>query len=267
MIIDFHTHTYPEKIRIKAVSSMNSAKSNSMFSDGSIDGLLKNMDDAGFDIAVSLGLASAKSQTSVNDYAISINSGRIVAFGSVHPDAPAVFEELHRLKEAGIKGLKFHPDFQGIIVDEDRMLKIYEKASSMGFISVFHTGKYLNTTSLYSATPEIMSHILDAFSAPVIAAHMGGNLMYSDSEKYLVGKNIFFDTSNSHRNLMTHEQLKRMVYDHGHDKILFSTDSPWNSLSSERDYILSAGFEKEISDAIFFKNAQRILKLGEISNR
>ena len=57
-------------------------------------------------------------------------------------------------------------------------------------------------------------------------AHMGGNEMWDDVERYLVGQNVYFDTGVI-LNTMPQEQFLRIVHMHGADRILFGTDSPW----------------------------------------
>ena len=61
-------------------------------------------------------------------------------FGSVHPSHPDALKELERIHALGIKGIKFHPDYQYFFVDEERMFPIYEKCGKLGLIVVFHAG-------------------------------------------------------------------------------------------------------------------------------
>ena len=49
-----------------------------------------------------------------------------------------------------------------------------------------------------SSSPVRLAHVLDKFpDLVIIAAHFGGYMMWEDSRKYLVGRNIFMDTSSS----------------------------------------------------------------------
>lgn len=143
MIIDFHTHVFPDKVAAKALPKL-AAGSGGMepVYDATVDGLESFLSKNGIGKAVALNISTnTHQQKSVNDFAVSLlKSDRIIPFGSVHPDSPDVFDELERLKAAGIKGIKLHPDYQGFFVDEKRMLPIYKKISELGFITVFHAG-------------------------------------------------------------------------------------------------------------------------------
>ena len=149
MIIDFHTHVFPDKVAAKALPKL-AAGSGGMepVYDATVDGLESFLSKNGIDKAVALNISTnTHQQKSVNDFAVSLlKSDRIIPFGSVHPDSPDVFDELERLKAAGIKGIKLHPDYQGFFVDEKRMLPIYKKISEL---DIFCGKKFM----MFSAAP------------------------------------------------------------------------------------------------------------------
>ena len=60
----------------------------------------------------------------------------------------------------------------------------------------------------------------------LVLAHMGGNASWSEVEERLVGRNVYFDTGVI-LDRMPQEQFLRMVREHGADRIVFGTDSPW----------------------------------------
>ena len=89
MLIDFHTHCFPDKIAERAIAKLSyvsgGIKPNT---DGTLCGLLSSMDAQSVDTSVVLNIATnAHQQKSVNDFAASIKSDRIVPFGSVFPEA------------------------------------------------------------------------------------------------------------------------------------------------------------------------------------
>ena len=49
--------------------------------------------------------------------------------------------EVLSMKEAGIKGIKFHPEYQHFYADEERMKPIYRKISQLGLLTLFHAGQ------------------------------------------------------------------------------------------------------------------------------
>ena len=79
-------------------------------------------------------------------------------------------------------------------------------------------------------------------------------------EKYLVGSNVYLDTSMGFEYYPT-EQFLRIVKNHGADKILFGSDSPWSRADNEIKTIKSLPLSDNEKDLILYKNAQRILNL------
>jgi predicted TIM-barrel fold metal-dependent hydrolase len=94
----------------------------------------------------------------------------------------------------------------------------------------------------------------------IIAAHFGGHAQWDDVEKYLVGKNIYLDTSMGFE-YYTHEQFLRIINAHGAEKILFASDSPWSNAESEIKHIKSLPITETDKQNILGLNAKRILKL------
>ena len=114
MIIDFHTHCFADSVYKKAMEVITKLAGGIIPSiDGSISGLLKSMDENNIDISVVHSIATKAKQTDIiNDWVISIQSEKIIPFGTIHPDYKKWESEIDRLKKNGIKGVKFHPDYQ-----------------------------------------------------------------------------------------------------------------------------------------------------------
>jgi len=132
----------------------------------------------------------------VNNFANEINNEKnIFAFGSVHPNADNVFEELERIKAMGLKGVKFHPEYQEFYVDDEKMKPIYKKISELGLITVFHSGYDFGYAPPYHCMPDNILNALKWFDSPVIMAHWGGVCCGEEVIKKLCGKDIWFDLS------------------------------------------------------------------------
>ena len=182
MKIDFHTHIFPDKIASRAIETL-SYKSGGLEPsyDGTAEGLKKRMEKENVDISVVLSIATnAHQMHSVNDFAASVNNGKIIAFGSVYPEAPDCIEELGRIKKLGLKGVKFHPEYQDFNVDEEKMRPIYEEISRLGLITVFHSGADLGYSAPYHCPPERAVKALKMFTSPVVFAHWGGWLFWKE---------------------------------------------------------------------------------------
>ena len=264
MIIDFHTHCFPEKIAAKAIEILRKRSGITRpFHDGTADGLLSLQKTDGVDCSVVLNIATnPHQQESVNNFAISLKNVKgIIPFGSVHPDSPDALDELERLKENGIKGVKLHPDYQGFFVDEEKMLPIYEKLGKLGLITLFHCGFDIGYPEPVHCTAKALASVLPAFGdAPVVAAHFGGIWSLPETREHLMGKNIYFDTAYCY-GTVTPRYAKEFIDIHGADKILFGSDSPWNAPHQDIELIKCFGLSENEEKAVLGGNAQRLLGL------
>lgn len=264
MIIDFHTHCFPDKIAERAIEQLKK-KSGVMAPchNGTVASLLESQKRDCVDFSVVLNIATnPHQQASVNNFAISLKEiDGIIPFGSVHPESPDALGELERLKENGIKGVKLHPDYQNFFADEDRMLPIYEKIGSLGMITVFHCGVDIGYPKPVHCTPEMLSHVLDSFGgAPVVAAHFGGCGAWEETEKYLCGKNVYLDTAYC-CGMLPPSIADELIAIHGADKILFASDAPWNSAAQDIGLVECLNLSEDDKKAVLGGNAQRLLKI------
>ena len=75
-----------------------------------------------------------------------------------------------------------------------------------------------------------------------------------------VGQNVYFDLSFC-LNLIEKDQLLRIIENHGSDRILYATDSPWAGQKETADFIRSLPLHKDDLDNILYKNAMRLLQM------
>lgn len=262
MLIDFHTHCFPEKIAARAVEKLSFASGGLInYTDGTADGLKRAMAEEGVTSSVVLNIATnAHQMKSVNDFAASINDRKaIFAFGSVHPDAPDAMDELLRICELGLSGVKLHPEYQGFFIDDEKMFPIYEKISDLGLITVFHMGADYGYGGVCHCTPAALTAALSHFSAPVVAAHWGGLSMWEEVLGHLAGqKNLFIDTSFGYGQLPRESAIK-IIEKHGIENMLFATDSPWHTPSLEKRFIATLGLSEGEKELVYHENAERLL--------
>lgn len=261
MIIDFHTHCFPEKIAAKAIEKLSFVSGGMLpYTDGTVEGLKNSMQNGGVDISVVLSIATnAGQQKNVNDFAASVNNLKeIVAFGSVFPDAPDALFELERIKDLGLKGIKLHPDYQGFDVDDEKMRPIYKKIAELGLITVFHAGVDYGFAPPYGATPEKMQRALRYFESPVIAAHWGGVGCWDGVLELLCGSDIYFDTSFG-CGQMPKYYAEKILEKHGTDKLIFGTDTPWHTPEMELSLLKTLGLSETEMNKITHGNAKKML--------
>ncbi len=263
MLIDFHTHGFPEKIAQKAINKLSFASGGlNPHTDGTMDGLKLSMNKNLVDISVVLSIAtSAEQQKNVNDFAAFINNKNdIFSFGSVYPGADNALDELERIKELGLKGVKLHPDYQGFSVDDPTFKPLYKKISSLGLITVFHAGFDFGFPPPYGATPEKLAKALINFDSPVVAAHWGGLSCGEGVLKYLAGSDIYFDTSFGYGTMPRYTAMK-IIEKHGAEKILFGTDTPWHTPKMELRLLNTLNLTDAEMDLITHENAIKLLNI------
>ena len=263
MLIDFHTHAFPEKIAARAIAKLaHSAGGLQPQTDGTLASLKEEMAKDGVSMAVVHSIATNPGQqTKVNDYAIEMDRDpAIIAFGSVHPDAPNALEELERLKEAGIRGIKLHPEYQQFYADDEKMKPIYRKISQLGLITLFHAGQDYGFPAPYHGMPHQIRTALGWFDSPVVAAHWGGMGCGSDVLAQLCGEHIYFDLSMGYFAMPKH-MAQSIIDAHGCGKLLFGSDMPWHRPAWELRLLDSLDISMEDKEKIFCQNAMRLLNL------
>jgi predicted TIM-barrel fold metal-dependent hydrolase len=262
MIIDVHTHCFPDELAEKAIPILSEKADIPAFVDGTIKQLKQSMTDSGVDISVLQPIATKPSQTTgVNRWAVSVQDSSIISFGTIHPEFSDWKNEIKWLVEAGVKGVKFHPEYQDFYVDQPEVFPIYEALFDAGLIVLFHAGVDLGYTEPFRCTPDRLSKVLDAFPGGiVIAAHMGGYMYWDKVEQYLLGRNIYLDTAYCFEALAD-GGMEKLINAHGVEKVLFATDSPWKD---QTDYVAKCkalNLSREEIDAILGGNAKHLLGL------
>ncbi len=264
MVIDFHTHAFPTKIAERAIEKLSFASGGLLpQTKGTLESLKDEMKKDGVDISVVLGIATNPGQQhNVNDFAAEINKdSSIVAFGSVHPDAPDALDELDRIKSLGLKGIKLHPEYQEFFVDDERMRPIYQKASKLGLITLFHAGHDYGYNEPFHCMPERLERALRWFDAPVVAAHWGGAGCGKQVIEHLCGKDVWFDLSFGYGN-MPKSFAQEIMDKHTSDRILFGSDMPWHRASWEMRLIETLDLSDTDREKIYYKNAAKLLDIN-----
>lgn len=263
MLIDFHTHAFPEKIAVRAIQKLaHDAGGLTPQTDGTLGSLKAQMDRDGVDISVVHSIATnPKQQTNVNNFAMEIDRDpAFVAFGSVHPDAPDALSELERIKAAGLKGVKLHPEYQQFYADGEKMKPIYRKISELGLITIFHAGFDYGFPPPYHCMPEHLLNALKWFDSPVVAAHWGGLNCGKEVLEKLCGENLWFDLSYGYGSLP--KPIAQAIVDtHTPDRLLFASDMPWHRPAWELQLINSLDLSDDDREKICFRNAQKLLSL------
>ena len=179
MIIDFHVHTFPEKIAGKALYKLSRSANITPYTNGTLDNLLVSMKESGISYSVLLPIATTPSQyETINKTSIQINTKYkdkgIISFGSLHPDNSNYKDILNSLAREGVKGIKLHPVFQGVYLDDIRYMRIISYACEQNMIVIVHGGMDISFPGKDYAVPvHIMPIIKEIKPDKMILAHMG----------------------------------------------------------------------------------------------
>ena len=256
-IIDFHTHAFPEDIERRAVANLEKHYSLSIPRRGNMEHLLISAKECGIEkIVIHSGAILWRQVENFNNWIAQHVGYNVIGFGTIHPEHPDCIGEIRRIKEIGLRGLKLHPDFQRFYIDDPRMYPIYESLEP-DFPVLMHLGD----EKLDYSSPRRMAKILGLFpNMTVIGAHLGGYGRWDEARKYLVGKNMYLDTSSTLWRLSPQEAVS-IIRDHGIDKVVFGTDYPIASHREELDRFLALPLTEEERRKILWGNAAGILGL------
>lgn len=280
MIIDFHTHTFPEKIAASTLEKLSAASHTRPFTDGTVNGLRASMTEAGVDLSVVLPVATAPRQVErVNESSatISAKAGEtgVLSFGCMHPDFEGWHEELARVQSLGLKGIKLHPVYQGVDFDDIRFLRILDRAGELGLIVVTHAGLDIGFPGVVKCSPEMVANaVRQVGPVKLVLAHMGGWRCWDRVLELLPELPVYIDTSFSTGrmtpadNHYSEDELylldgggfMKLARAFGPERLLFGSDSPWSSQRESLEWLRKLPLEADELAAILGKNAQNLLE-------
>ncbi|MGI5963319.1 MAG: amidohydrolase family protein [Lawsonibacter sp.] len=283
MIFDFHTHTFPDTIAHTTVEKLQALSHSRPFTDGTRNGLAQSMVQAGIDGALILPVATNTRQVPhVNDASAQLNAlapqSGIYSFGCMHPDFSDWKQELGRIAQLGLKGIKLHPVYQGVDFDDLRYLRILDRCGELGLLVLTHAGLDIGFPGKVNCSPDmILRAVRQVGPVTLILAHMGGWRNWEQVAQLLPETQVYLDTSfclgkicpngdgyygPSDLGLMDPKSFLDLVHQFGPQRILFGSDSPWTSQSESRRALEALPLASNDLSAIMGGNACRLLGLG-----
>jgi predicted TIM-barrel fold metal-dependent hydrolase len=224
------------------------------------------MVESGVDKSVVLGITERPDQVRrANDWLISIQDEMVVPFGAIHPRLGTKADEVRRLREAGIKGIKLHPVMNQFYPDSREMFPVYEELGEDMVLEI-HTGRLPRSKPgdpVYAAPERVMNVVREFPRLKVIALHLGGFYMLDEAERDLLGReNVFIDTTwPPSLKDVAGETLSAIINKHGSHRVCFGTDYPLASQSADSEYIQSLGVSDGDVEAILGENARKFIGL------
>ncbi len=285
MIIDFHTHIFPDRIASGAIHSLEKASEMKAYTDGTLLAERSSMEKAGVDLSINLPVLTNPAQADkVNDSlmksASTLYEQGILTFGGMHPLYENYREKLRSLKENGIKGIKLHPAYQRVDLNDLRNMNIIDCASELGLLVLVHAGDDIGIPEHNYADIRMVLDVIDTLRPPaLVLAHMGGWNGWDDVRRYVCGAPVWFDTAFSIGEIpplphpdhpekegkvrfnMSDEAFLSLVKAHGADRVLFGTDLPWADQKEYVERISKMPFTEGEKARIFGENAKALLGL------
>jgi predicted TIM-barrel fold metal-dependent hydrolase len=263
MLIDFHTHCFPDALAERAIATLAERSGLRPCFDGTVAGLKALMKREGVSRAVALNIATnERQQGKVNDFAIAVQQEEpaLCAFGSVHPKAQNIEEELLRLKGAGIRGIKIHPDYIATFADAPELDPVYEQAAALGLCVILHAGWDFVSPDCVYATPERILNVIKRHrTLKLVAAHLGGFRQWAGVEGLLAGRELYLDTSFAFSEVEP-EQARRILQKHDENRLLFGSDAPWLSPRKSFEGLDSLRFPVAWIEKVSHQNALLLLE-------
>lgn len=203
----------------------------------------------------------------------------LISFGGIHPENEDYREILRRLSENGVKGVKVHPMFQRVPIDDIRYLRIIECASENDMIVITHAGYDIGFPGEDFSSVRRIERMLDAVKPrKMVLAHMGGWDCWEEVEERILGRDVWLDTAFSLLPIepapgtvrrpeenppIAREQFPQMVRRHGAERILFGTDSPWSGQREMVAAIRHSGLDTMEQEAVLGGNAGELLGIAD----
>ena len=247
MIIDAHTHTYPETIAKRAIEKLEKNSGTKAHTNGVQSGLMASMKEAGISYSLLLPVATSKKQVdTINEVAAETNAKALetglLSFGGIHPETENVSEVLNRIKALGLKGIKIHPDYQGTFFNDIRYKRIVEKATELGLYITVHAGVDIGMPDPVHCTP---NHVLE------VLKDTESDFDTSFSGDYLQKEGV--------SGMLTKEAFVDLIHAMGSDRVLFGTDSPWSGQKDAVQWFMETDLTETEKKKILSDNFIRII--------
>jgi len=267
MIIDFHTHIFPDRIAAPTIELLSQKAGIPAHTNGSVDGLLHAMERDGIDIAVTMPvLTNPLRFESVNRIAKEVNERfaekdrRLISFAGIHPACEDLEGKMKWIRENGFLGVKLHPDYQETFINDPGYIRILECARELDLIVLTHAGVDVGYRDCPVRCPPTLALevIRRVPHAKFVLAHYGASEMHEEVLSLLCGEDVWFDTSFILRSI-SEELFRKILEKHGEDRILFGSDSPWSNMRGDVEILKSFSLNQTTEEKILCKNAKRLL--------
>lgn len=264
MIIDFHTHIFPDKIADRAIEGLKKSSGYENAVGGRASELIAEMESVGIDYCVNLPILTNPSHFSGTLDKLEAQNAeikKIISFGAIHPLTENLKQSVREIKNRGFSGIKIHPFFQNTKVCAIECERLIGYASEQDLITVIHTGTDASFPDEVMASPaQLLKMYNDVKPEKLVLAHLGALGYVDEVISDMCGMNAYFDLSFTLHDL-PFEKIEQVILKHGADKILFGSDSPWASPKKYVEIFNSYPLDDSVKSKILGDNAVKLLKL------
>ena len=158
-------------------------------------------------------------------------------------------------------GIKFHPPFQKVHLEDPKYGEMWRKINELGFPVLIHMGT-ARIVRPYDLYPSGIRKILKfAPDIPIIMAHMGSFCMMKNPDEDLenLPENVFIDTAMS-AELEEAGEFEEIVRKFGTKRVLYGCDFPYGSQKAAIARIKDSSFSDSEKEDMLWRNAAKILK-------
>ena len=282
MIIDFHTHLFPEKIRNNREAYFSGEPAFQMLYQSprsrliGAKELLASMDAGRVDKSVIFGFPWKDEERFKrhNDYISEVVNRypqRFIGMGCFDPFCDGVAEEARRcLQKGGLSGIGELAFYQTGIENSalSRLEPVMDICRGLDLPVMIHTNEPIGH-SYPGKTPNTLAQIYALIQTfpqnKIVLAHWGGGLFFYSLLKKEVKeslKNVYFDTAASPY-LYDTDVYRLAIERVGVEKILFGSDFPLLPPARYFDEMKAAGLSEDEMQQICGLNVDRIFKLTD----
>lgn len=279
MIIDFHTHIFPKRIREDRGKYFSNEPAFQLLYDSpkstivGAETIIDSMDEQGVDKSVVFGFPWQSSDTfrEHNDYimqAVVKYPKRLVGLCCFDPFHKRAVQEVERCIDGGLSGVGELAFYQSPLDEKtlNQLIPIMEICRQKELPVLIHTNEPVGH-SYPGKAPNTLRQIYELIKRfrnnRIVLAHWGGGIFFFHLLKREVKdlfQNVSIDTAASP--FLYDAKIYKYAADiFGTDKILFGSDFPLLNPSKYFEEMGKAGLSKDQIGAICGRNAVKLLKL------
>ncbi len=207
------------------------------------------------------------------------NEPNLVGFGTVNFDRADLKDQVKKIKDLGLLGIKIHPAAQEVKIDSPQLFEVYEEAERLGLFISFHTGLHWHRISDY----QMLLFDEVAYNFPKLRfsmEHIGGYSFFKEA-LLIMNNNSRGEIHNTFAGWtsiametdamgneragawsLTDDQLCTLIHQTGHERSIFGLDFPYKGAKETKaaiDRIKNLPIPEEAKRGILGDNLKKAL--------